>query len=199
MPHPSYYELPGAVHIRSDTIDGVTYVPMASQTDCLQKLCNPSDVMATYHGWFAEQFIVDGILNMRDLVQCAITRGYHVTFMGEYICDLSYVCCMPSDERCLGWLALPVSDCVISCNILTPSTISLLVYDLLWVCLPLQIADRRWAGGVNPPRPFGCLSEGFGAPICAVRSVALLYMLEHHRNVVDAGTIGIYVYMYVSL
>jgi hypothetical protein len=92
MPHPSYYDIDGAVVLSLPPSDGVTYTPMASGTDTLQRLCAPENVRATYYGSEVEGAITESGLNLRALCQHGIATGKCIIFMGEYVCDLSYVC-----------------------------------------------------------------------------------------------------------
>ena len=94
MPHPSYYNLGGAVPMTVPVVNGVAYTPMASATDMLQRLCTPGDVMATFAGEDAEAAITNGVMNLRLLCERGIAMRKRILFLGEYICDLSYVCLM---------------------------------------------------------------------------------------------------------
>ena len=98
VPHPAYYMLEGAVPVTLPCVDGVQYTPMVSMDDCLMRLCKPNQVMATYHGDFVDASIINGTLWLRNLIKRAIMERKRVVFFGEYICDLSYVCCMESDD-----------------------------------------------------------------------------------------------------
>ena len=98
MPHPAYYMIEGAVPVILPCVDGVQYTPMVSMDDCLMRLCKPNQVMATYNGDFVDGSIINGTLWLRNLIKRAIMEGKCVVFFGEYICDLSYVCCMDSDD-----------------------------------------------------------------------------------------------------
>lgn len=92
MPHPSYYNLDNTVKVVLPCVNGVRYSPMASCEDALQRLCSPDDVLATFAGHDVEQFITDGALHLRALCLHGLRNGKKIIFMGEYICDLSYVC-----------------------------------------------------------------------------------------------------------
>ena len=95
MPHPAYYKLIGAIPVNLPVVDGVTYTPMASSSQYLQRLCGPEDIMATYHGDYVEDSVHNGVLHIRELVDRALMDQKTIVFLGKYICDLSYVCLMP--------------------------------------------------------------------------------------------------------
>lgn len=95
MPHPSCYELPGATRMAVPTVRGVRYTPMASSKDALQRLCPPSKVMVVASGPDVDGCLDEsGVFDLRGLVQRGIAKGKLIIFFGEYICELSYTCCL---------------------------------------------------------------------------------------------------------
>ena len=90
MPAPKYYNLPGAVPLVVSSACGLQYFPMASSESSYQRLCKEEDAMVVCNS--PEWSKVD----LRSEVQQVLENNDgKIIFFGEYICTLSFFCCVP--------------------------------------------------------------------------------------------------------
>ena len=92
MPHPSYYELDGAVPMEVHKIRNVTYAPMASCTNLYLRLCGPAETKALCHGSDVV-YTSTGTVDLRATVQRGLAKRKTIVFFGEYTSELSFTCC----------------------------------------------------------------------------------------------------------
>ena len=98
MPHPSYYNIADTVKLNLPVVNGISYMPMASCTDALQRLCPAGDVKAMCHGEDVARHVSNNVLDLKALCEEGVRCGKKIVFFGEYICDLSYVCLIQGDS-----------------------------------------------------------------------------------------------------
>ena len=89
---PNYYGLPGAIPLKVPPQHEVQYWPMASSSSSYQRLCDENHIIALTN--------MPGLTSMvlRTLVQSIVKIGGKVIFFGEYICTLSFTCCIPNQH-----------------------------------------------------------------------------------------------------
>lgn len=94
MPAPKYYGFANAKKLRVPSWHGLQYYPMASSQSSYQRLCDEEHTVVLAHEKYENPEELE--VNLAKKVKAALGRDEHVLFFGEYICTLSFSCCMPA-------------------------------------------------------------------------------------------------------